>query len=670
MKRAEELDELSKKLDQIKRKASETNAELLKAFSAFSPSSRVSQVTSDISLEQRRNKADYEQELYKAQRDFEIQSSLLRSKRSALEQSLSGTSSPMQRQEVRNQLSRVNAQFSKEYGYAEEAKGRARSSFEEQNLVSKQRSLELGEAYGSAQSIFASGDKGAIKEALQNTNSPQEKLIADYLKQILDEEKKTNKSLSPLGETLVAGLRLNNLYNLGKDVAGLTRSQNGLDMLPQTGGLLGQGIGYGVGAVGAVGATMMGAPEFAPAMLSGGAALGQFIGQTTGELEKRAFDEQIGFLKNYRQFNNLGGSSLQDESGLGISLSDQTSFQLQLSKARGKTGNDITAGTFESFNRLLGVDPGTMFGLANQLRTGSSGDLYGTTKGLFERGQQQGLFTGSDKAFFNEFLQEFKQLNQEFRKVGVPEGKVADIMFGFNKIGGQFDLRNENALGNIQTAQSILTNPQSDVAKSLQFLALRQSHPGATPFEMEEIRQQGFGDAKYARSYFTLLKQMSGGNDQFRLSLLNQGLSAPAARQFADHFDEIFSLPESEQKKKLQSMMSQKDFEGQAVVQQQPLENLAAQIKNGFLQGSKEGIDAVFESLKTSVAQIFAQPIITINIDNNGKVSVTTNVKMNAMKGQAAAQNTSNKTTTMQHPLVNFQGTKVDPVTGAVLGGQ
>jgi hypothetical protein len=237
--------------------------------------------------------------------------------------------------------------------------------------------------------------------------------------------------------------------------------------------------------------------------------------------------------------------------------------------------------------RGLGLDSG----LINQMESTQMGERSGlSTRGIVQGTigafRATGAIKGGDMAALPQYLQIANQIGQEHLKVlgrvdtGINTKMVAGIS-GMNDA-----LKNPQYLGNVVASlRSGLTSAPNEQTEALQYSTLSRMNPKGSLFDLTKAREKG----EYLPEYLQNLKNISGGGDQYKFSLMSQfNLSAQAAEDVAG--GDIEKL-----KRTMSSKMSTRggvDLEGRAGGATGTLTANISKWTNTFEQTGKDITDA------------------------------------------------------------------------------
>jgi len=540
---------------------------------------------------------------------------------------------------IRKRLSEEKKYVSSDKEIESEAKDK--SKLAEDRLKEDQFQTKLmGELVDSMRqatiSIEAQG-KAAVEAFIKGVEENPEaedkdRIIAALLTEKQNEKKKEEKKDDVLTKA-AAGMAAYNAFSkvLG-GVNSLVGTQTGFDQITNVSSLVGQGIGallggtiggFTTGGVGAVTGASLGAT-------AGGEIASIFGGLTQREKETA---EEYGKAVN-RYIAATGATDYvgsKNYSKIGMDYKEMTELQTEVSRKMGTSrGSEREAINVASLERGYGIERGITTAMIEMQRSNIGGqkDLVNTIGGILDKGRDS-IFAGGDRTMLPEVLQKFSSLQKEFLKTqnSVKDGTVADVMFRFNKLGGQFALKDYRSEGLISGIQNSLSNPGSDVMKSLSFQALRRLNPNMDLSQIIEERQKGLGSSNYLRSILGSLDQMGGSTSSKIMNIAGAfGLEGnmAAARSIYENREALMSGSIDAQKL-ISSTTSEEKIKKEAGLRTTQIEENYAELQNQIILGMSNGAKAI----KKAIEEAFDNSTITITSDGRAKY---TNAVKNSTK--------------------------------------
>lgn len=401
--------------------------------------------------------------------------------------------------------------------------------------------------------------------------------------------------------------------------------QMGMGKVGQMGGALGL-----LGGLGAIG--MMVGGRAIQASLPYEQAMGRVAGISGGTVSG-----SIGHEGTYEQF----GRGFQD---YGYTMDEALSRRADITRARGYSGGAGKA-TLDALlmERGLGLDSG----LINQMESTQRGETSGlSTRGIVQGTigafRSTGAIRGQDMAALPQYLQMANQIGQEQLKAlgRVDTGINTKMVAGIS--GMHEALKNPQYLsGVVASLRAGLVSAPNEQTEALQYATLSRMNPSGSLFDLTKTREKG----QYLPQYLSNLKNISGGGDQYKFSLMSQfGLSAQAAEDVAG--GDIEKL-----KRTMASKMGTEggvNLEGRAGGATGTLTANIAKWTNGFMQTGKDivdafnsftaGLDDVLDEIKKVVDAVQEHQRETFKAaDEIGKTNDTMSLTEKALRKSAAA---------------------------------
>jgi len=454
-----------------------------------------------------------------------------------------------------------------------------------------------------------------LSDVIKSASTDEQKLVARLTEEGLREEKKISDRESLPGKgsgnnlfnSILSAENFNKALDFGSRAA---QSKSGYDM-----------IGATFGAVGNTAATLASDLPIVGAITKviakGMEAAGAF-------LERKAISGQNFYREAFR-YNAITGSDPElntDMQGVGVSVTDFIRSRGDYSRRRGYAGdsNETTRDAIYA-EKGFGVDQGTSAGLVELQRSAKEynrnlGLLLG---GVLEKSFEKGILKDKDTTFFNEFLGKFSNMQRELLKsqTNVPTGTTMDILSRFNKLGGEFDLKDPRSMGNINAIQSGLSNPSSDNMRALAFRILSKQNPNKGIFDLNEEMSKGLGSPGYLKGVLEMVDQIGGGDQTKMMNLSGafKGLSLSAVRRLYNNREGLkngnLSIDELQAK-------FPTDFKGAAERNTTSMEKNAASIETQLLHGLMKSLDAITGSTSDAIVEAFSGAVININPTTNG----------------------------------------------------
>lgn len=455
-----------------------------------------------------------------------------------------------------------------------------------------------------------------IRQIKGNKGSTQAELMAAELaEQQRNYEKGGGKKEKNL---LTSILGYDNLKSFLNNTAQYGKTQNGFDTIGATGSNMGQLLGMGLGAL--VG-SLIGPEGTAGGGILGsqiGGEVGKLVGGTIGEIEQKAMEAVQEYSRlqfKYRAITGNLSGDIKPMASIGMGPEEFLQLQIATAKQQGtQKGAQNNAYSAALLDKGFGVDNSTSGALLDVMRSMSSTDrdLMNLVGGVWEKGQS--IFKG-DRTYLNEFIgKNFTTLQRELTKnqTYVSSGTTLDILSRFNSVGGQFGVQHQNSMGLINQVNSALVNPVSDNATALSFNALRQLNPSAGIFDLMKTRQKGIRSPGYLKSMLSMVDKI-GGDEQMKkynfASLMGMTDNLDAAEELYNNrgkFSKNFATGV------LKGKLNQDGTRKLAEENTTDLDRNFAGIKEGYLKGSKEAVEAMAGAIATAISDVFSGATITM----------------------------------------------------------
>jgi len=477
-------------------------------------------------------------------------------------------------------------------------------------------------------------------QTITSTNELMNEVLDEEQKRREQEKNKENKhpdekvdktTKSGFKDLFNAVMSVQNLQSLTSSARSALRTQTGYDSVTSTAEVGGKIAGGGIGLI--LG-SILGGPIGAGIGVNIGSWLGGELAGGITEQMKRAFDAQVQLQGKIFENAGVTGGSLQNVSignadqlrSMGVTYQDYVGGQTEIAKRRGMTGG-ITYSEVIGLQKALGVQTETTYQLIDvqRMNVDAHKDTFNTITGLLKAGESKGLFPGGDRTFFGQFLQQFGQFSKELGKVQtkIDDSLVAGLLLNFNKVGGQWQLRDPRSMTNITSLNESIANPNDDIAKVINFRILRKAMPGATLDQLNEEETKGVFSKyllkgimqEYAHApqgtVLTALRNRFGGQ-----------LSFDAIRELYRNRNQIaYGNADIDQILK-SGGMSRGDVIGRAGELTTDPEKQMAFIQNSFATGAKEGVKAAISAITEAIENVFNRSVIKIVIDKQGNVVV------------------------------------------------
>lgn len=370
---------------------------------------------------------------------------------------------------------------------------------------------------------------------------------------------------------------------LFRDIVGLIRqapnAKSGVDLVSPAFQAAGAGIGGAIG--GLVG------PLFGPALGYLGKEIGGFLGDaiTRSRYARNEYDQS---LFGYRAIGGRGAPNDARFARLGISSAESLGLMAQTVRATGTAGLNAqnSAALVLGLDRGYGVDQSTTMAALGASRFGGGAGTGNTLTAL-----ATAVAKGIDRSRYADVVQGQTKLMERWSSVAtrVNDRRANEVLFGFHRLGGEFEIGDRRAMGNIETIQGALSNPNSAFAQAQSYAVLRRLKPGAGAFDLVTAREQGLNTPGYLEGILHDIDRQTSGTDfkKFQLKGLT-GLSNSAIDTLWSGFKQFGTLTD-----KTMGQVGLAGVEAQAAGYTTSLQKQQAEIQNAFKDSFKDGITAV-----------------------------------------------------------------------------
>lgn len=443
---------------------------------------------------------------------------------------------------------------------------------------------------------------------------PAKKVAAQ---QFLDSQRNKRKDDDLVGKILSVKTAMDAI-SYGRQFMG---SSNGFDMIKPATGLANMGAGALIG--GAIGSIVPGAGTVAGAGI--GAQIGGSIGEGIGEYMQRkgqAITDVERQVLGGRAMSGFANNNLADLRDAGYSYDQFAEIRNRISPAMGKYATNDVATKVAYLERGFGVNTQLSTQLLETMRSNKGGSLGidQTVLGLSD-------MLGGDRTFLPELTQRFNTFTREFLKGqnSIKDGTVASIIGSFDKIGGQFAMKDFRSEQNIMSIQSSLANPNSDNMKALSFSVLRQLNPNMGISDIIAEREKGLGSQGYFQGMLQKIQQIGGGEDMMRMNIGGAfGLSAAASKTVYENLSSLTSGGMSFENLKKQNPEAFMKSEAEASTAL--MDKTTASIKNGVVEGVAQSAGAIADAFQQALERVIDSKVNTqgqLVLSSTNKVKVS-----------------------------------------------
>lgn len=384
------------------------------------------------------------------------------------------------------------------------------------------------------------------------------------------------------------------LDRLGAMAASMPQAKDELEFARPMMGLAGGVGGAGLGSIAE--ALTFGQIEYAQIGAQLGSKLGEFVGSSF-ERTFRSRDRMESALNRTRAISGRGTSGT-DLSGFGMDFSEAGELQSQLTTMKGSQVGSGELSKIAALQAGYGVNAGGMAPLYELMRANQKGDqdLPAIVAGI-----KNAIFGDGDRSFLNQFLtQNYAQLSKTLlaTQASIQSGTAVSILEGFEKIGGQWGMKDFRSMGNIQSIQQALSSPGSDAAKALSFHVMRQQFPELSLLDTQIEIQKGLGSEKYASSMIkTLIGQ--GGDKSYQVQNIASFFGLEGNLSAAKELYEGYmggNLPDAFENYNISGGLGGARTAGLAYTSKYT--KSAAEIENAYVEGAIKGLTVMEEKMQ------------------------------------------------------------------------
>ena len=476
-----------------------------------------------------------------------------------------------------------------------------------QTQLAKEQIDTLKETAAKNVKAISTGDL-KLEDVISKAQSSDEKLVARITEESIREKKKEkdNNDGSRVGGGGVFNdiLRAESFNRVLDSGAKLVQSKNGFDFISEA-------LSIPTGAISTLASDIPGLSGITKLADKAATALAEFV-------ERQAVSRQ-GYLKEQYRYNAVTGTDSGNSSDLsmsGVGATEFLKYRSDFARKRGySSGSNETARDAIYAEKAYGVDQSTSANIVEMQRSSREGnkELSVLISGILEKGKGN-IFKDGDHTFLNEFLGKFSTIQRELLKsqTHVATGTTLDILGRFNKVGGEFDVRDSRSMGNINAIQQGLANPSSDNMKALAFRALSEQNPKLGLFGLREQMQAGLASGTYLKGMLGYIDRFGGDEDMKmnNLSGMFPGLSLSAVRRLYNNKDKLMSGKMSMEELK---GSFPGDFKERAEANTTQMDSGAADIETKILGGTMEALKTLGGTTRDAILDAFSGAVININ---------------------------------------------------------
>ena len=255
--------------------------------------------------------------------------------------------------------------------------------------------------------------------------------------------------------------------------------------------------------------------------------------------------------------------------------------------AGGSRGAEDAAALLLGAERGYGINQGVT---TAALGSGRFGGGSGTTNVL--RALGQAVAEGIDRSRYADVVQGQTHLLEQLAGVSttVDSSRVNSILFGLNRLGGEFTIGDRRAMGNVSALQAGLAEPGSAFGQAQNYALLRRLNPGANAWELRKLQQQGLQTPGFLEAVLNDLGRGTGGDEfkKFQLQGRFPGLSMAAIDTLWSGFKQTGTVSAT-----TREALGLEKVESEAAKFTTTLQRQQAEIQNAFKTSFVEGIKSV-----------------------------------------------------------------------------
>ncbi len=521
-----------------------------------------------------------------------------------------------------------------------------------QTKLSKEQIITAKDTSRENVQAIMKGDR-SLEDVILKASTPAEKLSAemtrDRLSELQGEKKKEESNNNDGFKSLIGGyLGVSTITSLLSNAATLGGTKSGFDVIGKVEQLKGSIAGTVIGTVlGAVGGSFIGgAGAFAGAAAgaSAGNAIGSAFGSTEGEFIQRRAISMQDYLATRNAYSATTGYNQKDIANRNMEdygLSDKTFIDLirSVSRTTGTNKNaDREASSQYYLEKGYGVDSGTTNSVLELLRSSKEANrnVGALVAGILQKGQGN-IFKNGDNSFLNEFLTKFTSLQKSLLQTSrtIDSGTAFGLLKQFDSIGGYFSARDSRSMPLINQINSSLINPQSEGAKGLSFLSLRQANPDMSSYDLRKEQQKGLGSDKYFNAVVTSLDRL-GGDENYKkfqfASMLGLGNNLEAAE---DLYKNRHSKGWKERLGGIEDFSA--DISTRAKDNTTLIEKETAKLNNALLKTVTDNVTEMKDAFSEAMREVASNFVVTEGVDRRLRLT-NTPIQRNVTKTPSKTQ--------------------------------
>lgn len=424
-----------------------------------------------------------------------------------------------------------------------------------------------------------------------------------------------------------------------RDMAQVIRSvpnaKTGVDLISPFARAAGGGLGF---LGGAVGSALTGNPALAGVFGRLGAEAGGFIGDSIvrGRMARdeygravygfRSLTGQVGGLPDSiseysvtkskeNTKNPLESISIERRANLNflkerfsrIGMTDAEAVSM-MTRASGIMGTGVNAQDnamlVSGLQRGYGIDEGVTLGALGTQRAGGGNGMTNVQRAL-----GIAIGEGLDKTKFADAVKSQTAIFEMFSKNSTTQNveDVNRVIFGLNRLGGEFEIGDPRSIGNIAALQSGLADPNNSFGQAQNYALLRRLHHDADPWHLRKMQEGGLQTPEFLQAVLGDISQGSSSDvfKKFQLKGRFPNLSMAAIDTLWSGFKDG-KLPNDQEG--LDKFLGLSKVESEASKYTTTLQKEQAEIQNAFKDNFILGIGAIASSfeieMKKAVGEI------------------------------------------------------------------
>ena len=571
----------------------------------------------------------------------------------------------------------INQKSDSQYKWIEELKEYFNSSLEDFNpkntweKIEKLAILEIVEARKNGKSLEEiitkyeqSGDINEQLLASQLRKEYKEEQVFQERGQRREESRGTESIIGEVIGGIIGSGFIERVTGFGSKVMTAKDGTEGLRAMMETGASLAGGLSQiATNVLLGFGDRWLGLDKSTKHMISatvGGVVEGGF--SALGEGELRSIEEQNTVWKQHLKNKALTGSNNvgpTDLSSMGYDFTSVSQENYNLSRTLGRRAtNDEVQGSL-AFQKGFEVDSGSISQLIDIQRS-SGKNIVESLGRILTVGEESNILQKDDRTFFPELVGRFTSLQRNLLRdqTEVNDSQVMGILSMFNKIGGQFDIKDFRSEQNINNIHEGLKNPETDSDKAMAYRVISQENPQMDPWQIRKEIEKGVSSEVYRNGVLGFIQDNFQDHPWMGKQELHRrfdGLNTDAIDDLWDNITNIREgkIPETE----IQSKYNLGDIRKEADQNTHHLDKQQAEITNMFTQGMVEGAKASTKAMLDTIAAYFQGSTIRMENGVLQMPSTVPNIVTNNTKTPSSKKELPEKSKSIQSSnSLNYRG--------------